>query len=172
MGVSKATLGAPKIAQAMIDGGVKYVADSRLENIQKMKEAGISTPFVLLRTALSQADNIVRNVDISLNTEFETVKELSRHAKKQKKTHKIILMVELGDLREGVLPSELSLLIKSILPLPNIEIVGIGTNLACYGGVEPDGQNMGRLSEIATSIEKGFQLKLEIRRMLGFGTVL
>lgn len=162
MGVSKASLGDPQVARAMIQGGVDLIADSRLENIQKMKKAGISIPFVLLRTALSQAESVVRYVDISLNTEFETIKELSRYAKKQNKTHKIILMVELGDLREGVLPSELPLLVKSILTLPNIEITGIGTNLACYGGIKPDRQNMDRLSEIAKSIEKDFQLKLKI----------
>lgn len=162
MGVSKAALGDPQVARAMIQGGVDLIADSRLENIQRMKKAGISIPFVLLRTAPSQAESVVRTVDISLNTEFETIQELSRFAKKQKKTHKIILMVELGDLREGVLPSELPLLVKSIQDLPNIEITGIGTNLACYGGIKPDNQNMDRLSQIANSVEKDFQLQLEI----------
>ena len=162
MGVSKAALGDPQVARAMIQGGVDLIADSRLENIQRMKKAGISIPLVLLRTAPSQAESVVRTVDISLNTEFETIQELSRFAKKQKKTHKIILMVELGDLREGVLPSELPLLVKSILDLPNIEITGIGTNLACYGGIKPEKQNMERLSEIANSVEKDFQLQLEI----------
>ena len=55
MGVSKAVLGEPAIIKAMLQGGVKYIADSRLENIEKMKAAGISTHFVLLRTPLSQA---------------------------------------------------------------------------------------------------------------------
>ena len=162
MGVSKAILGDPLVARAMIEGGVKFIADSRLQNIQKMKKTGISVPFVLLPTALSQAKSIVRNVDISLNTEFDTVKELSRHAKKQKKTHKIILMVELGDLREGILPADLSAFIRKTLALPNIKIIGIGTNLACYGGVKPDDQKMGHLSETANSIEDEFQMNLEV----------
>lgn len=102
MGVSKATLGDTSIAQAMIQGGVKFIADSRLENIQKMKNAGISTRFVLLRTALSQAESVIRDVDISLNTELETIKELSHYAYLHNKIHQIIIMVELGDLREGI----------------------------------------------------------------------
>ena len=162
MGVSKAVLGAPRVVQAMIQGGVKFIADSRLENIQRMKKAGISIPFVLLRTALSQAEAVVRYVDISLNTELETAKELSHYAKAQKRTHKIILMIELGDLREGVLPANIPSLIKNILPLPNIEIIGIGSNLACYGGIKPGNQNMNKLSTLANSIEKDFRLKLEI----------
>jgi predicted amino acid racemase len=64
MGVSKAALGEPAIAQAMIQGGVRMIADSRLENIQRMKQAGILAQFVLLRTASSQAEAIVQSVDI------------------------------------------------------------------------------------------------------------
>jgi predicted amino acid racemase len=162
MGVSKATLGDPSIAEAMIQGGVKFIADSRIENIKKMKNAGVSTQFVLLRTALSQAEAVIRNVDISLNTELETVKELSYYAKVHDTLHQIVIMVELGDLREGILPCNLSQFIKKILYLPNIKIIGIGCNLACYGGIKPDNQKMCELSELAEAIEKEFQINLEI----------
>ena len=162
MGVSKATLGDPAIAEAMIQGGVKFIADSRLENIQKMQKAKISTQFVLLRTALSQAESTIKNVDISLNTELKTVKELSHYATMHNKIHQIILMVEMGDLREGILPYDLSKFVKETLNLPNIKIVGIGCNLACYGGIKPDNQNMRKLSELADAIEKEFQIDLEV----------
>lgn len=162
MGVSKATLGDPAIAKAMIQGGVKFIADSRLENIQKMKTAGISTQFVLLRTALSQAESVIKNVDISLNTELDTLKELSHYAAIHNKIHRIVIMVELGDLREGILPRNLSKFITKTLELPNLKIIGIGCNLACYGGIKPDNQNMRQLSELADAIEKEFQIKLEI----------
>ena len=162
MGVSKATLGDPAIATAMIQGGVKFIADSRLENIQRMKKAGVSAQFVLLRTALSQADSIIKNVDISLNTELETVKELSHYAKLNDKIHRIIVMVELGDLREGILPSDLFQFVKKVLELPHIKIIGIGCNLACYGGIKPNNQKMLELSELTDAIEKEFQINLEV----------
>lgn len=162
MGVSKATLGDPAIAAAMIQGGVKFIADSRLENIQKMKNAGISTQFVLLRTALSQASSIIKYVDISLNTELETVKELSHYANVNNKIHRIILMVELGDLREGILPYDLPQFVKKVLELSHIEIIGIGCNLACYGGIKPNNQKMLELSKLTDAIEKEFQINLEV----------
>jgi ornithine racemase len=162
MGVSKAVLGEPKIVQAMIQGGVKYIADSRLENILAIKKAGISARFVLLRTALSQAESVIENVDISLNTELETVKALSDYAKIHQKLHQIIIMVELGDLREGVLPQDLFALIKAILLLPQIKIIGIGCNLACYGGVKPNHRKMQELSELAVAVEQEFSITLEI----------
>ena len=162
MGVTKAVLGEPSIAKAMIQGGVKFIADSRIENIQKMKSAGISTQFVLLRTPLSQSESIVKNADISLNTEIETLKKLSYHAKGQNKIHQVIIMVELGDLREGILPCDLPQLVRKSLSLPHIKIIGIGCNLACYGGIKPDDKNMRELSELVDLIEKEFQIDLEI----------
>ncbi len=162
MGVSKAVLGEPAIAEAMIQGGVRFIADSRLENIQKMKNAGVSTQFVLLRTALSQAEAVVTTVDISLNTEIETLHKLSYYAHLHCKHHKVILMVEMGDLREGILPGNLAQFVKQTLALPNLTIVGIGCNLACYGGIKPDQKNMDALSKLVTVIEKEFHLDLDI----------
>jgi ornithine racemase len=162
MGVSKAVLGNPAIALAMVQGGVKFIADSRIENIQRMKNAEISTQFVLLRTALSQAEAIVINADISLNTEIDTITELSRYANIHHKIHKIIIMVELGDLREGILPGDLSQFIKKALSLPQIKIIGLGCNLACYGGIKPDNQKMRQLSELTDAMEKEFQIDLKI----------
>ncbi|MEA5470756.1 alanine/ornithine racemase family PLP-dependent enzyme [Spirulina sp. 06S082] len=162
MGVSKAVLGEPSVIEAMLQGGVKFIADSRIENIQKMRNAGISTQFVLLRTPLSQAESVVRNADISFNTEIETLRKLSYFAKVQNKQHQIVIMVEMGDLREGVMLCDLFQFIRKTLTLSHLKIVGIGCNLACYGGVKPDGKNMHALSELVDRIEKEFQLSLEI----------
>ncbi len=163
MGVTKAVLGEPAIAEAMIKGGVEFIADSRIENIIRMRVGGITdTQFVLLRTPPSQAEAIIKNVDISLNTEIETVKKLSFYAKEHNKSHKVILMVELGDLREGILPCDLPQFIKTILPLSNIQIIGLGCNLACHGGIKPDSKNMMKLSQLTTAIEKEFQLNFQL----------
>lgn len=162
MGVSKAVLGNPLVAEAMILGGVKFIADSRIENIQRMRAAGIFTQFVLLRTPLSQAESVIQNADISLNTELETIKELSHYAIQHNKIHQVIVMVELGDLREGVLLKDLSHFIKDADALSNIQIIGIGCNLACYGGIKPDNAKMRQLSELTHSIEKELQINLAL----------
>jgi predicted amino acid racemase len=162
MGVSKAVLGDPAIVKAMLQGGVKFIADSRIENIEKMKTAGIPNPIVLLRTPLSQAEAVIKSADISLNTEMETLKQLSFFAKAHDKIHQVILMVELGDIREGILPCDLSEFIRKVLCLSHIKMVGIGCNLACYGGVKPDDNNMNELSDLFDIIEKEFHMDLSI----------
>ena len=162
MGVSKAVLGEPSIVEAMLRGKIKFIADSRIENIKRMKKAGINARFVLLRTPLSQAETVVKNADISLNTEVETLKRLSFHAKALNKKHQVIVMIELGDLREGILPNDLSKFIKIALSLSHLEVVGIGSNLACYGGIKPDDKNMNELSALANHIENEFNIRLDI----------
>ena len=162
MGVSKAVLGEPLIAEAMIRGGVEFIADSRLENIQRMKNARISARFVLLRTALSQAESIIKNVDISLNTEIATLKKLNYYASLQNKIHHIVLMVEMGDLREGILPDDIFLFIQQVLCLPHLKIMGLGCNLACYGGIKPNERKMQQLSGLVDAIEQKFNLDLAL----------
>ncbi len=162
MGVSKAVLGEPAIARAMIAGGVQFIADSRIENIQRMRRAGISAQLVLLRTAPSQTEATVANADISLNTELQTLEKLSYHAKAQGKIHQVIIMVELGDLREGVLPCDLVPFVRQTLALPNIKVAGIGCNLACYGGVKPSHRNMRLLSELVNIVQSELGIRLSI----------
>ena len=161
-GVTKVVCGNPGIAAALVKSGVNFLADSRIANIKRMRDAGIKAQFLLLRTPfLSQAEEVVKYTDISHNSEIIVIEKLSKFAVKYNNTHKIILMVEMGDLREGIMPSELFGAIKQIIALPGIEIAGIGTNLACFGGINPDEKKMETLSLIARDVEQKFGLKLE-----------
>jgi len=162
MGVTKGVLGEPAIAMAMSQGGVHWIADSRLENIHKMTAAGVNSKFVLLRTPLSLAKSVVTLADISFNTELETIKSLSYQAGLQQKMHQIVIVVEMGDLREGVLPCDLTSFVREILILPNLKLIGIACNLACYSGVAPDVKKMSELSRLAEYIESAFSLRLEL----------
>ncbi len=127
-----------------------------------MRDAGIQAQFILLRTPFpSQIEDVVRYTDISLNSELSVIKALSKSAVKQDTTHKLILMVELGDLREGIMPSDLEDTVRAVIEMDGIELVGIGTNLACFGGIKPDEEKMGYLSSIARDVEEKFGLTLE-----------
>lgn len=161
-GVTKGICGNPKIASVLVKNGIRVLADSRIANIRRMQNEGIKAEYLLLRTPfLSQAEAVVKYTDISLNSEYSVIKRLSKFAERQNRKHKIILMVELGDLREGIMPSDLDHMIKLVLELNGIKLVGIGTNLACFGGVNPDQEKMGYLSSIVTNVEKKFGLTLK-----------
>ncbi|MCP4386107.1 MAG: alanine/ornithine racemase family PLP-dependent enzyme [Hyphomicrobiales bacterium] len=163
IGVTKATLGSPEIAGALLRAGVSGLGDSRIENLEAMRRAGIRAQMTLIRSPMaSQAARVVATADVSFNTELDVIAKLASAAQEAGTAHSIVLMIELGDLREGVMPGDLEAIVRAILRFPNIVLRGIGTNLACRSGVSPDARNMGELSALAGSIEATFGLELDV----------
>ncbi len=161
-GVTKATLGSPEIAHAMLQAGVCDLGDSRIKNIEVMRSSHVPARMSLIRSPmLSQATRVVTSTDVSFNTELEVVRSLSIEAQKLDRMHAVVLMVELGDLREGIMPADLMTTVRETLRLPNIVLKGIGTNLACRSGVSPEDSNMRELSRLARLIEVTFDISLE-----------
>lgn len=161
--VMKASLGSPEIARAVLAAGVSMVADSRMENIETMRCAGVKSPMLLIRSPMiSDVARVVRDADVSLNSELEVMGKLSEAAVAAGKCHGVVLMVELGDLREGIMPADMEYTVGQVLSMPNIDLKGIGANLACHCGVSPDAKNMAQLSALADTIERTFGITLEI----------
>lgn len=159
--VTKVFSGLPKIAEALIKGGASYLADSRIENLKKLRY--LSIPKLLLRIPmLSQVDEVVEYADISLNSEYVVIEALSQAAIKKNKIHDIILMIDLGDLREGVWMEDAIEYAGKLLNLKGINLKGIGTNLTCYGAVIPSKDNLSKLVEISKSIKEKYHITLDI----------
>lgn len=161
VGIAKVFSGSIEIAKVMVEGGVKYLGDSRMENLKQFKN--LDVPKMMIRLPMkSQIKEVIEHVDISLNSEISTITLLNEEAKKQNKVHKIILMIDLGDLREGILPKDVENYMDQINPMENIKLEGIGVNLTCYGGIIPSFENLGQLEKISNLIEKKYNLKLNI----------
>ncbi len=162
-GVTKAALGSVEVAKAMLRAGVSGLGDSRIENIEALRQQRIAAPIMLIRSPmLSQAERVVKSADISFNTELSVVRRLSAAAQDAERVHGIVLMVELGDLREGILPVDLIGAAREVLRLPNLELAGIGVNLACHSGMAPDATKMAALSTLADEVEAALDVSLEI----------
>lgn len=163
MCVTKGVLGNPLISRAMVQAGVKLLADSRIENLKRIRDAGIEASLVLIRTpSMGKIKDVVKYADISVNSEISVIERLSSEAGKTNKIHGIILMVDLGDLREGILPRDLGQTLLKIMPLTGVKILGIGTNLGCIGGVLPDQAKMDQLTSIARDLELRFNIRFDI----------
>ena len=161
--VTKGVAGSPSVAKALVQSGIRSLGDSHIANIRKMRAAGIEAEFLLTRTPmLSEAEEVVTYADISVNSEIAVIETLNRYAIRTHKRHRIILMIELGDLREGLLPGDVDKTVEIIRNLKGIDLAGIGANLACFAGVKPTENNMRQLSEIADHIQSTFNIQLEI----------
>ena len=160
-GVTKGNCGMPQVARAMLRGGVTGIGESRFENIRRLRASGIDAPVMLLRSPpRSLIEEVIKTVDISLNSELATVRELSRVAERMARVHDIILMVDLGDLREGIWPSDLMPTVEQVMQLPGVRIAGIGTNLTGFGAIIPPEINLGELAGHAEKLRSTFGLDL------------
>jgi len=161
--ITKGVCGSPRIASALLDSGIRSFGDSRIANIQRMREAGLDAQFILIRSPMSsEVERVVEFADVSLNTEISVVRLLARHAAKRGKIQRIILMIELGDLREGILPSDVEPMVAEVMGLRGVKLIGLGTNLACFGGVRPTEAKMRELSVIAGNLQQRYGITFEI----------
>jgi predicted amino acid racemase len=163
VGVTKVTCGSPEVARAMLAGGVVALGESRLENIQRLRDAGIAAPVWLIRApAPGVAADAVRLAEISLVSETVIASALDSAAAAAGRQHRLIAMVDLGDLREGMWPDDLPAFLGAVETLRSVEVVGIGTSLTCYGAIVPDEDNLGRLASLAAAAERQVGRKLVV----------
>ena len=155
--VSKLLCGNQLFLKELIDLGVKEIHDSRISNLQKVKEINPDVQTVYIKPpAKENVEYVIRYADVSMNTEYYTLKWLSDEAQKQNREHMVIIMIETGDLREGVMGEHLVDFYSKCFELPNIKIVGIGTNLNCLHGVMPSQDKLIQLSLYKQIIELQF----------------
>lgn len=163
LGVTKGFSAIPQIVAAMVAGGVDGLADARMENIIELRNCGFDEEITLLRIPrLSNVENVVQYTNVSVNSELAVIKALAQAAEKLHCQHQIVLMIDVGDLREGVMVENVLAMARQILRLQGVRLIGIGTNMGCFGGVLPSMKNLGLLVELGTSIERQLGLQLEI----------
>lgn len=161
--VTKVVCAHPAVVNALVSGGADMVADSRIRNLQSMADAGIDRPLMLLRIpAPSRAADVVRCANVTLNSNLRTIELLSEGAVLHGIRHQVIVMVDVGDLREGVWPDRAIEIVRGASKLPNIDVVGMGCNLACYGGVIPTRRNMEALIDVRDRCREASGLDLNI----------
>ena len=164
-GVVKGFNAIPEIVEQFVHAGCNYLASSRIDQIIKLKEYGIEKPFMMIRIPMfSEIKELVQYADISLNSELETLNMIQKECELQGKIHKVILMLDLGDLREGVFDEGEFIKLAEYVEnqLENVELFGVGTNLGCYGAIRPTVENLGRLCDIAEIIERNINRRLEM----------
>lgn len=157
-GVAKDVTSDPAVVRAMVAGGVTAIGDSRVENL--MRIADMPVEKWLVRTpSPADAARIVRYADLSLNSELATVKALNAAAEEAGRVHKVILMYDLGDLREGFVDTdELLNCADECMRLLNIQLAGVGANLNCLSFVQPDAEKMAELVRVANVLKERYGL--------------
>ncbi|MCI7145279.1 MAG: ornithine racemase Orr [Clostridiales bacterium] len=147
---------------------VDFLADSRVDNIRKyadLIEASDKQSVLLRLPMMCEIEDLVKYVDISQNSELATIEAINEEAGRQGKVHKILLMVDLGDLREGIFFRDEEKILAAaevIEAMSNVELYGLSTNLTCYGAIIPKNDNLSVLCDIAGKVEERLGRKLDV----------
>lgn len=161
LGTDKAVLTHLLQHEAML--GTHSIAVSQWKGLRMVKELNPNLVTMYIKPpSPKNVSYIVKYADISLNTTLSTIKALSDEAVKQNKTHRVIVMVEMGELREGIKREGLMPFYKSIFKLPNIQVIGIGTNLGCMYGIQPTYDKLIQLVLYEQLIEAKFKRQMEL----------
>lgn len=160
--VSKLLCGNKQFLKVLLDLGVTEIHDSRISNLKTIKLINPKVQTVYIKPPSKRViKSLITYADVSFNTELETIKLISDEAVKQDKIHKIIIMIEMGDLREGVMGDQLIDFYGDIFKLPNIEVIGLGTNFNCLNGVMPSHDKLIQLSLYKQLIDVTFHKKIK-----------
>jgi len=138
VGVTKGAAGDPRVARAMLDGGAAALADSRLANVRRLPNDGDDYERHLLRTpAHGEVDAAVRDADVSMQTEPSILRATAAAASRRGVEHRVVIAVDVGDRREGVLPEDLASTLAVADDLDGLSVAGAAAHTGSLNGVVP-----------------------------------
>ncbi|RZK10508.1 MAG: alanine/ornithine racemase family PLP-dependent enzyme [Flavobacterium sp.] len=159
--VTKMLCGNKKYLRELLDLGINQYSDSRISNLRMIKLLNEEAETIYIKPpAKGVIQEVVKYADISMNTDFETIRMLSEEASRQGKMHKIIIMIDLGELREGVMRDDFVDFYATVFQMKNIEVIGIGTNLSCLYGILPNNDKLLQLCLYKQLIELKFNVDI------------
>ena len=164
-GVVKGVDGLPEAARVLRAAGAAELGTSRLEQVAKCRAAGVPGPWLLIRIpGLTELPDVVALCETSLQSEWPTLLALEEECLRQNKTHRVIVMTDLGDLREGFWDKKelVDVCERVERDLPHVQLAGIGVNLTCYGSTKPTPEKMNELVGLARQVEQRIGRKLEV----------
>lgn len=163
-GVSKGVSAQPEVARAIADSGIETIADSRLDNIRKMKEAGVRAKFALIRIPMrSELAALAELCDYTLISDLGTMKALAEECEKIRREVKAVVMFDMGDLREGFWYADAEKIAPEFKAFNGyMKVAGIGANFSCASGVLPSAKNLRALADCGRAVEAALGRPLEV----------
>ena len=88
------------VMEILEDSSCDWLASSRIEDLAKLKTK--KTRLLIRLSQPCEVKEVVSSSEVSFESECNTILLLQEEAKRQNKTHGVILAIDMGDLREGI----------------------------------------------------------------------
>lgn len=157
--VSKSICADSRIMEIIEESCVSTIADSRLDNFKKFTTT--KTKLLIRPCTPFEVDEVIDLCDISFQSNIETVKALCKAASAKGVTHKVLIMLDIGDMRDGIYHTDrdtILTLADYIHHSQNLLLAGIAANYNCFKGLLPTEENMGILADIKHMLEPYFDV--------------
>ncbi len=123
--------GAIPVARVAVECGAAYLAVATVSEAIELRQAGFTTPILLLGVVRPEDAGAVVDYDVTqVVCQLELAQALSEEAVRRHKVCKVHLKVETGMGRIGVRPEEIGVLAAAVKQLPGIEIEGMFSHFA------------------------------------------
>ena len=164
-GIVKGYWALPKLSKIVSEAGVAQMGSSRLSQIEELIEMGVPGPYMLIRIPmLSEIKDVARLCDYSLESDITVIQALNDECALLGKKHKVLLMMDMGDLREGIWDKETAVAAAVHIDrdLENLELAGIATFVGCYGSILLTPDKMQEFADLADAVEEAVGHPLEM----------
>ncbi|OUO92842.1 alanine/ornithine racemase family PLP-dependent enzyme [Cloacibacillus sp. An23] len=162
-GVTKGCSADINVARRLINGGCSCLMDSRIQNLYSLRKGGINVPLFLLRIPmLSELSALLDIADGTVVSAEESIAPLETICRARQKSMNVIVMVDVGDLREGINPEDILRVGTSLAACRYVHCIGIGTNVGCFGGILPSAQNLSTLVTCKAALEDSLGYQIDV----------
>ena len=134
-GVTKCVDGEPAVGRVLLEAGCAGLADSRLPSLVRLAGQALG-PLTLIRAPQwDELETAAQVADRVLLSDPGAARVLGEHVPGA--PVQLLLTVDLGDRREGVLPDAARAVASQLAGLPGVELAGVSVNFACLSGQLP-----------------------------------
>jgi alanine racemase len=148
--------GVAEVAGAAVSAGVDYLGVASVWEANEIREAGISSPVLILSESDPGSADMILDGGFSQTVySLELASALSRAAAAKNRSIKVHLKVDTGMGRVGALPSETEELLSKIKNLPGLNVEGFFTHFAKAddGNSDYTARQLSLFKDLASKVE-------------------
>jgi ornithine racemase len=169
--ITKGCQAHPEILKLLAETPGEMIGDVSPANLAKARKLVTGKLMMVQLPDPDKAAAIGTGTDVWLVSDPAHARMIAAAARRQGSLPELVLMVDVGNRREGVMPDRAVNTAAAIQAVEGIALTGLGTSVGCYGGYRAGLADMRQLVTIAENVEAKLDCRFDILSA-GSGTML